>query len=205
VFFPSKSSSSPRVAHPLSPDRLASALRVARTSAVQSAALAPYWFGAPAMTFCPVADLHRRRPCLRGPHAAGRRRCESPKFRSCSSCSRSAFHPRDSASAPSVPVAVDDPRLAALSWDSLPFNDLSSWQRLTPGLPHPATLRPQVFTTSRRLIPPRTLQPYFMPLPLLGFHLRRLPPSRSPSHLSADAPHLDVCPQLRHPTPTSRL
>ena len=46
-----------------------------------------------------------------------------------------------------------------------PFDDLSCGKRPTSGLPPPTVRRPQVFSTSRRVIPSTPFRPCFMPMP----------------------------------------
>jgi len=66
-----------------------------------------------------------------------------------------------------------------------------TWQRhLEPGLPHRTRLRPQVFSTSRRLHPPRACRPCFMPDPLMGLHPSELCSSRAAvRRLRRPSPH----------------
>jgi hypothetical protein len=52
------------------------------------------------------------------------------------------------------------------------------------GLPTPDRLRPQVFSTSRRLDPPRACWPCFMPDPLMGFALQSFAPPVQPYAVS---------------------
>jgi hypothetical protein len=59
-----------------------------------------------------------------------------------------------------------------------PFDDLSCGKRPAPGIPLPTVLRPQVFSTSRRVIPSTPFRPYFMPIP------SRFSPSESPPNAS---------------------
>jgi hypothetical protein len=128
------------------------------------------------LVWCARHDLLRLcRPGLHGSHAAGRNQLSVVSLRSCSFCSRSAFDPNDSASAPAYIVADVDPRLTALSWDFLPYDALSIRQRPTPEFPPLAVLRPQVFATSRRFIPPDALRPCFMSLAPMGFRLQSFP------------------------------
>jgi hypothetical protein len=55
--------------------------------------------------------------------------------------------------------------VSALPWSFSPFSGIRCGKRPTPGLPHPAVLRPQAFSASRRVIPPSSCRPYFMPTP----------------------------------------
>lgn len=50
-----------------------------------------------------------------------------------------------------------------------PSASIRAWQRLVPRLPPLAMLRPQPFAGSRRFIPLRSFQPYFMLVPPVGF------------------------------------
>jgi hypothetical protein len=61
-----------------------------------------------------------------------------------------------------------------------------------PGLPHPTHLRPQVFSTSRRLHPPRACRPCFMPDPLVGLHPPELSPPAQPYAVSDAVPLLSL-------------
>ena len=81
--------------------------------------------------------------------------------------------------------------VTALPWSFLPFGDVWYGKRPTPGLPHPAVLHPQVFTTSRRFLPPE-------PSGLvscrchLGFHLQRVSLHDSLARLSTPSTPLAV-------------
>jgi hypothetical protein len=55
--------------------------------------------------------------------------------------------------------------VTALPWSFLPFGDIGLGKRPTPSLPCSAVLHPQVFSTSRRFVPPLSFQPCFMPVP----------------------------------------
>jgi hypothetical protein len=64
-----------------------------------------------------------------------------------------------------------------------PFATLAREVHSPSGFPHPTTFRPQRFSRSRRLAPPRTLRACFIPLPRPGFALQGF--SSLPSRLAS--------------------
>jgi len=100
------------------------------------------------------------------------------------------LHQLTSGRSPAHPLACSG-ALTALPWSFLPFGDVRLGKRPTPGLPHPAVLRPQVFATSRRFLPPE-------PLGLVscrchpGFHLQRFSPRDSLVRLTTPSAPLAV-------------
>ena len=83
-----------------------------------------------------------------------------------------------------------------------PFDDFRCGKRPTPGLPPSASLRPQVFSTSRRLTPSTPFRPCFMPIPS-RFSPSESPPDASLACLSAPSAPLAVSRHvLGHTGPT---
>ena len=70
------------------------------------------------------------------------------------------------------------------------------------GLPGPASFRPQVFSTSRRLAPPPASRACFIPLPRPGFPFRGLVSRRSRADSS---PAVPPCPSPSPRSPVARL
>ena len=72
-----------------------------------------------------------------------------------------------------------------------PFDDFRCGKRPTPELPPSASLRPQVFSTSRRVIPSTPFRPCFMPISS-RFSPSEFPPDASLACLSAPSAPLVV-------------
>ena len=130
----------------------------------------------------------------RAPHALGLRWASgvprAPAFRSCQDKTEAASH--ELACSYRVPRARDGrpalprPRGPTKQLERLPPLRFSPLQRfpahdssMMAGFASPNRLRPQVFSTSRRLHPPRACRPCFMPDPLMGFCPPKLCSSRA--------------------------
>jgi hypothetical protein len=100
-------------------------------------------------------------------------------------------HPLLSCASPSEYIAachLPDTRKYqnASSRVSFPFATPARGVHSSPGFPYPTSVRPQRFSRSRRLTPPRALRACFIPQPRPGFTLQGLspPPSRLVSSTS---------------------
>jgi hypothetical protein len=76
---------------------------------------------------------------------------------------------------------------------SFPFSAISHGEPPDDGFASPASLPPQVFSTSRGFAPPATFRVCFTPVTLLGFVPFRGFPPLVAEHLSARRAPLDVC------------
>jgi len=102
------------------------------------------------------------------------------------------------ACAPAPPLSVR----RVLPWGSLPSSRRYRWSPHLAGLPGPASFRPQVFSTSRRLAPPPASRACFIPLPRPGFPFRGLVSRRSRADSS---PAMPPCPSPSPRSPVARL
>jgi len=158
------SDASPHPWHPL--------IAFARTSAFSPPSLAPHWFGAPALAFPKPSRSSRWGVVFRfnSSHLTLLRfaRVQSfPRAFLSRSLSNSLLSGLPLISSFKLAPSRPSHGVSHLTATSDPGSDL---RRVF----HPPTvLRPQAFSTSRRLIPPETSRPCFMPIP------PRFPPSES--------------------------